>query len=633
MTYRLNKTNGDLLVDLVDGQVDATTTDITLVGRNYKGFGEFLNENYIKMLEHFASTSAPNNPLAGQLWWDTSEERMKVYDGSTFKAAGGPIVSNQQPQMVAGDLWIDNENNKLYFFDGTDLVLVGPDYDAGQGKTGFEVVSVVDSTSVDRTILKLFIQGALAGIFTNATFYVPPDTVAGYPIDANDTATPKRQLFNKGFNPVDFDAFNFNGVATSARALVDEAGNEKTAANFIPSDENGFTSGSLRVKNSAGLSVGVGDTEYIILKVVGDTSVLESQLSGKDIQFKIRQGNQFKSGIHIDGTDAKIGLWNTNPTVELDVTGDGRFTGDVEIEGNLTVQGDTTQINVATLQVEDRNIELGISEGAAAGGDALVDNGGIILRSTDGDKKITWTNSTDCWTSNQDFDLLTGLEYKINDSLVLNTTTLGSTVVNSSLTNVGVLTEVTIDDITIDGHTITRINGTGINITAGGDIVVDSQKINGVADPDRGTRDANYAWSGGDTDNHVATKGYVDDVLKAEPIVMALDITGLTTPTAINPYTDVAAILNTLYPAASKAGARAKIHCTNYTNVTVSGIDVASAMSKSYISVDKDGSLSSESVVQDVNFSAASGTATLNPVRSVMEFAVVTGAWTWQSTT
>jgi len=633
MTYRLNKTNGDLLVDLVDGQIDETTTDITLVGKNYKGFGEFINENYIKILENFASTSAPGNPLSGQLWWDTAEERMKVYDGSTFKAAGGPIVSNQQPAMVAGDLWIDNENNKLYFFDGTDLVLVGPDYDAGQGKTGFEVTSVIDSTSVDRTVLKLFIQGALAGIFANATFYVPPDSIAGYPIDPNDTASPKRQLLNKGYNPVDFDNFLYNGISSSAKSLVDEAGNEKTAANFIPSDENGFTSGSLRVKNSAGISVGVGDTEYIILKVVGDTSILESQLSGKDVQFKIRQGNSFKSGIHIDGTDAKIGLWNTDPSVELDVTGSGKFSGDVEIEGNLTVQGDTTQINVATLEVEDKNIELGIREGAPAGDDAIADGGGIILRSTDGDKTLRWNNASNKWTSNQSFDLVSGLDYNIDNSLVLSTTTLGSTVVNSSLTNVGVLTELTVDDLTIDGSTITRINGSGINVVAGGDIIVDTQKINGVANPDRGTRNSNYAWSGGDSDSHVATKGYVDDALQAEPIVMALDITGLSTPSAGNPYTDVAAILEALYPAASKPGARAKIHCTNYTSTSVSGIDIAGAMSKSYISVDKDGSLSSESVVQDVNFTTASGIATLNPDRSVMEFAVVTGAWAWQSTT
>ena len=79
MSYRLNKTNGDLLVDLVDGQLDITSTDITLVGRNYKGFGEFLNENYIKLLENFSNTSAPSNPISGQLWYDTSEARFSSH--------------------------------------------------------------------------------------------------------------------------------------------------------------------------------------------------------------------------------------------------------------------------------------------------------------------------------------------------------------------------------------------------------------------------------------------------------------------------------------------------------------------------------------------------------------------------
>src|SRR6056300_654465 len=104
MSYRLNKTNGDLLVELVDGQIDTTSTDITLVGRNYKGFGEFLNENYIKMLENFAKTNAPSQPLTGQLWYDTAEQRLKIFTGDTFKPAGGPVVSGTQPNLVAGDL-------------------------------------------------------------------------------------------------------------------------------------------------------------------------------------------------------------------------------------------------------------------------------------------------------------------------------------------------------------------------------------------------------------------------------------------------------------------------------------------------------------------------------------------------
>ena len=115
MAYQINKTNGDLLVNLVDGQVNTQTTDISLIGRNYSGFGESINENFVKMLENFTNTQAPATPLTGQLWYDSGEARLKLYDGAQFKSAGGPIVSPTQPQMVTGDLWIDNQNNKLYF--------------------------------------------------------------------------------------------------------------------------------------------------------------------------------------------------------------------------------------------------------------------------------------------------------------------------------------------------------------------------------------------------------------------------------------------------------------------------------------------------------------------------------------
>ena len=149
MSYRINRTDGELLIDLTDGIIDSTTTDLTLIGKNYKGFGEYFNENFVKLLENFASTSQPTNPMVGQMWYDKQDARLKVYDGTVFKAASGSVVAASQPSnLTTGDIWIDNENNKLYLWDGTDLVLVGPNYDAGQGKTGFETASQLDTTDV-----------------------------------------------------------------------------------------------------------------------------------------------------------------------------------------------------------------------------------------------------------------------------------------------------------------------------------------------------------------------------------------------------------------------------------------------------------------------------------------------------
>ena len=153
MSYKLNKTDGTLLVDLVDGSLDTTTTSIGLIGKNYSGFGETLNENQIKMLENFANTSAPSVPLIGQLWYDKSQGRIKVYDGTTFRESGGPIVSTSQPaNLVSGDLWLNSLTNQLYFYDGTDLELAGPIYTAQQGKTGMEAVTSLDTQNNSKTI-------------------------------------------------------------------------------------------------------------------------------------------------------------------------------------------------------------------------------------------------------------------------------------------------------------------------------------------------------------------------------------------------------------------------------------------------------------------------------------------------
>ena len=113
MAYTINKTSGTILATVADGTID-TTTDITLVGKNYAGYGEFLNENQIKLLENFANSSAPSSPIAGQIWWDTTNSLLKVYTGSAFKTISASTASSSQPSSsVTGDLWWDTTNGQL----------------------------------------------------------------------------------------------------------------------------------------------------------------------------------------------------------------------------------------------------------------------------------------------------------------------------------------------------------------------------------------------------------------------------------------------------------------------------------------------------------------------------------------
>ena len=104
MAYTVNKTDGTILATVADGTID-TTTDLTLIGKNYAGYGEFFNENLIKLLENFANTSAPSSPIAGQMWWDKTNNLLKVYTGTAFKTVSSSTASASTPSgSVVGDI-------------------------------------------------------------------------------------------------------------------------------------------------------------------------------------------------------------------------------------------------------------------------------------------------------------------------------------------------------------------------------------------------------------------------------------------------------------------------------------------------------------------------------------------------
>jgi len=633
MSYQINKTNGELLTELVDGSIDITSTDLTLVGRNYKGYGEAFNENFVALLENFASATAPSNPLKGQLWYDLSDNRLKLYDGTDFRTAGGPIVSPDQPtQFVTGDLWMDSRNNKLYMWDGSDLTLVGPTYTAGQGKTVYEAVTMVDTSNQTRTVLALYIGGVLAGIlsraeFTPASAYnIPPYTLG--------------RAIKIGFNPVDVSNFKFQGTSVSTESLIDDEGNEYTSNDFVRTNERDSGGnvvdqtmlGSLFAQGTSGVSVGIGDTQYarFNVPVTGTTSVIETLQTNYDFALRVKRGNDTVDAITVDTSASRIGVFNDTPTTNLDVTGSGKFSGSLTVEGNLNVLGDTSYFNVSTLRVEDKNIELGLLNDSTEGDDANADGGGITLRSSNGSKDIHWIQSTGNWTSNQNFDLTTGKEYRIENTQVLSKTRLGDTVTTANgLTSIGTLTSLAVTgNITLGGDII---NAGAMSITTGGPITLNGVRVTGLDTP---------------TSIFDATnKAYVDNAVATIPTSFSLDITGFSNPNvpgaSNGPTADVKNVLDDIAPvSATNNGAVARVHCISYASSVVSGInvtittdpDTSGTLTKSFLNVDSAGT-QNESVIQDITAAnTTSGTFTPSPSRYTMTFEVVGGAWSHQST-
>ena len=177
MAYTINLTNGTIFATIADGTVN-TTSSMTLVGKNYAGYGQFLDDNFIHLLENSANTTAPAAPLTGQLWWDSTNTVLKVYSGSSWRPLGVTAASSSQPSPnVVGDLWYDTTNQQLKVCSvagapGTFLV-VGPAYTSSQGTSGALPISINDTGATPHVVTALYANNNLVGIVSGDTTFTP----------------------------------------------------------------------------------------------------------------------------------------------------------------------------------------------------------------------------------------------------------------------------------------------------------------------------------------------------------------------------------------------------------------------------------------------------------------------------
>ena len=178
MAYTINKTDGTVVATITDGTIN-NTTSLTLFGKSYSGFGELLNENLVKLLENSASTTAPSAPLKGQVWFDTTSNQLKVYDGSSFKPSGGAKAQSTAPTSAsAGDLWTDSDDDQLYVYTGSAWQLVGPVYTADQTLSGFKI-ETLGSSGGDKVVASMYAGNTRVAILSAETF-TPTLTQTGF---------------------------------------------------------------------------------------------------------------------------------------------------------------------------------------------------------------------------------------------------------------------------------------------------------------------------------------------------------------------------------------------------------------------------------------------------------------------
>ena len=282
MAYAIDRYNNTLLTTVEDGTVDQTT-DLKFIGKNYAGYGEIQNENFLFLLENFSGANQPARPLSGQVWFDSGTSKLKFYDGTQWRTTGGAEIGTAQPTGLAiGDFWWDSGNDQLYVYNGTTFILIGPQ-NAGEGVTQMQSLEVLDSTSTTRSVIASVIEDATLFVISPETFDLKTTETAllaqGYDkINKGITLRNTKQ----GTGGVTSTTDRFHGTATNAEKLGGIA-----AGNFIQTGAGNTVFASAVETPDTGLLVGDSNDFQFKIDTNGFDGVIQNVTNNGEIKFKV----------------------------------------------------------------------------------------------------------------------------------------------------------------------------------------------------------------------------------------------------------------------------------------------------------------------------------------------------------
>jgi len=600
MAYQINKTDGTIVATVADGQIDDRSTDITLIGKNYSGFGEIFNENLVKILENFADTTQPDHPLRGQIWFDSSQSKLKVYNGISFVPVSSATISSTQPSTLAtGDLWYDDVGQQLFFFDGASAILLAPSYSSSQSLSGLRVDTILDTLNQTRVITSLYNNGILLGIFAKDSFS-PKIAITGY----TGSIAP-------GFNVGTLANFKIRATCTNSDSL-----GGAPATTYVRTDTANAINGQLQITVDAGLIVGSANQGSFF---VTDGNVnLANSSTNKNITLSVNRADTQENAIVINSNARTIGLY---PTIASSTVNLG---GDLVVNGNLTVEGTTTTLNTSIFTVEDKNI---IIADVTSPTNSTADGAGITIKGTT-DKIIAYSNASNWLDISETLNLASGKAVYIGGTKVIDGNSLGSAITSipgvtafgtQNVLNVGPgIPPVT--QMRLENHRISTVS-TNFDIElepdgTGNVALIGSPKITGMADP-TSAQDA-------------ATKEYTDNRIESRPLIFSIDISDGKSNTYI-----VANILNNLAPVAEyRSGTYARILCSLISN-NAQSLEINSlppSLSTAAFLTNLSGS--SSLAITNISFPTATiSAASVSVTRIIKSFQIVGGVWAWQSDT
>jgi microcystin-dependent protein len=308
---------------IVNDNTINTQTSLAFPGRNQVGYSSLFGENFLHLLENFSNTTSPDNPVQGQLWYDSSEgvNQLKIYNGTNWLPAGSINKSTTAPTTGAvGDLWVDTIHQQLYLYSGVNWILVGPTFSSGL-KSGLQVEIVQDSTGVDRTVLKTYLNDQVVSIYSTQAF-VPKIGINGF-----STIYPGVNVSSANFTSGAAKT-KLWGISEKAESLI--VNNIVVpSSSFLRSDTPNLTTYPISIRTDAGITV--GSENQLKLQITSAVGTIYHSTPQSALDLQINKNGLPTTLVRLDARTGNIGINNPAPQATLDVNGTAIFSGDVRI--------------------------------------------------------------------------------------------------------------------------------------------------------------------------------------------------------------------------------------------------------------------------------------------------------------
>ena len=355
MAYEIRYTDfvnkGSIIVE--DKSINQDTS-LDFPGKRSTAYGQSVAENFLHLLENFASTDSPLRPVEGQLWYDTTDndDQLKIYNGTQWVPAGGVKKSNSEPVSSAssdGDLWVDKTNQQLYLFNGVEWILIGPEASSG-ALTGIKAETILDVNDNQQTIFTMYVKDKPVVIISDTEF-VPKRAISGF-----SSINPGVTLIN---------TFKFYGLSSTAENLR-IANEDIPSERFIRSDVESTVTDRFNVRSNSGIRIGEASQFQVALN--NQTVEMKQNVSGSSIDFVLRDQAQYNTVLRIDSQRA-VGINNPAPEESLDVRGNIKISplANDSLTGNLIIDSTVNSIDIESGSIVTAG-GIGIAQDIFVGG-------------------------------------------------------------------------------------------------------------------------------------------------------------------------------------------------------------------------------------------------------------------------